>query len=276
MAAEVLDAGVDFSFSPVVDLDYGFSAVIGDRSFHRDPEIVATLAVAWLQGMHKAGMIGVAKHFPGHGHVVADSHVDLPVDHRTLAELRDDMLPYERMLGHGLNAVMVAHVRYPQVDPDVASLSPYWLGTALRRDLGMRGAIFTDDLSMKALASEGEMPERARRALAAGADMALICNDPVAADATLEALQGYWIRPDKRGWWHCAAGKMRHWPAAGCAGRRTGSAQLPAWTRPWPGRALRSVDDSAGCRGSPRRHHCTGGGRVSAACGIDPAGSRRQ
>jgi beta-N-acetylhexosaminidase len=182
---------VDFSFSPVVDLDYGFSAVIGDRSFHRDPEIVATLAVAWLQGMHKAGMIGVAKHFPGHGHVVADSHVDLPVDHRTLAELRDDMLPYERMLGHGLNAVMVAHVRYPQVDPDVASLSPYWLGTALRRDLGMRGAIFTDDLSMKALASEGEMPERARRALAAGADMALICNDPVAADATLEALQGY-------------------------------------------------------------------------------------
>ena len=191
MAAEVLDAGVDFSFSPVVDLDYGFSAVIGDRSFHRDPEIVATLAVAWLQGMHKAGMIGVAKHFPGHGHVVADSHVDLPVDHRTLSELYDDMLPYERLLGHGLNAVMVAHVRYPQVDPDVASLSPYWLGTALRRDLGMRGAIFTDDLSMKALASEGEMPERARRALAAGADMALICNDPVAADATLEALRGY-------------------------------------------------------------------------------------
>jgi beta-N-acetylhexosaminidase len=191
MAAEVLDAGVDFSFSPVVDLDYGFSTVIGDRSFHRDPEIVATLAVAWLQGMHKAGMIGVAKHFPGHGHVVADSHVDLPVDHRTLSELYDDMLPYERMLGHGLNAVMVAHVRYPQVDPDVASLSPYWLGTVLRRNLGMRGAIFTDDLSMKALASEGEMPERARRALAAGADMALICNDPAAADATLAALQGY-------------------------------------------------------------------------------------
>ena len=110
---------------------------------------------------------------------------------RTLAELYDDLLPYERLLGHGLNAVMVAHVRYPQVDPEVASLSPYWLRTALRRDLGMHGAIFTDDLSMKALASEGEMPERARRALAAGADMALICNDPVAADATLEALQGY-------------------------------------------------------------------------------------
>ena len=191
MAGEVLDAGVDFSFSPVVDLDYGFSEVIGDRSFHRDPEIVAALAVAWLQGMHKAGMIGVAKHFPGHGHVVADSHVDLPVDHRSFSELYDDMLPYERLLRHGLNAVMVAHVRYPQVDPEVASLSPYWLGKVLRGDLGMRGAIFTDDLSMRALASEGAMPERARRALAAGADMALVCNDPLAADATLESLQGY-------------------------------------------------------------------------------------
>lgn len=191
MAAEVLDSGVDFSFSPVVDLDYGLSEVIGDRSFHRDPEIVATLAVSWLQGMHKAGMIGVAKHFPGHGHVVADSHLDLPVDHRTLSELYDDLLPYERLLSHGLNAVMVAHVRYPRIDAEVASLSSYWLGTALRRDLGMHGAIFTDDLSMRALASEGEMSERARRALTAGADMALICNDPVAADATLEALQGY-------------------------------------------------------------------------------------
>ena len=191
MAAEVLDSGVDFSFSPVVDLDYGLSEVIGDRSFHRDPEIVATLAVSWLQGMHKAGMIGVAKHFPGHGHVVADSHLDLPVDHRTLAELSEDLLPYERLLGHGLNAVMVAHVRYPRVDAEVASLSPYWLGTLLRRALGMHGAIFTDDLSMRALVSEGEMPERARRALTAGADMALICNDPIAADATLDALQGY-------------------------------------------------------------------------------------
>jgi beta-N-acetylhexosaminidase len=191
MAAEVLDSGVDFSFSPVVDLDFGLSEVIGDRSFHRDPEIVATLAVAWLQGMHKAGMIGVAKHFPGHGHVVADSHLELPVDHRTLAELYDDLLPYERLLSHGLNAVMVAHVRYPRVDAEVASLSPYWLGTALRRDLGMRGAIFTDDLSMRALASEGEIPERARRALTAGADMALVCNDPAGAEATLDALQGY-------------------------------------------------------------------------------------
>jgi beta-N-acetylhexosaminidase len=187
----VLDTGVDFSFAPVVDLDYGLSEIIGDRSLHRDPEIVAELASAYVLGMHKAGMIAVAKHFPGHGHVVADSHLDLPVDHRTLAELYDDLLPYGRLIRQGVNGIMIAHVRYPQVDAEVASLSPYWLRTALRGDFGFGGVIFSDDLSMQALASEGDMAERARRALAAGADMALICNDPAAADATLAALKGY-------------------------------------------------------------------------------------
>lgn len=191
MAAEVLDAGVDFSFAPVVDLDYGTSEVIGDRSFHRDPEVVAELASAYVLGMHKAGMVAVAKHFPGHGYVVADSHLDLPVDPRTRSELYDDLLPYGRMIRQGVNGVMVAHVRYPQVDGDVASLSPYWLRTVLRGELDFGGVIFSDDLSMKALASEGGMAERARRALAAGADMALICNDPAAADETLEALRSY-------------------------------------------------------------------------------------
>ncbi len=191
MAAEVLDTGVDFSFAPVVDLDYGSSEIIGDRSFHRDPEIVAELASAYVLGMHKAGMIAVAKHFPGHGHVVADSHLDLPVDHRTLAELYDDLLPYGRLIRQGVNGVMIAHVRYPQVDSEVASLSSYWLRTALRGDLGFGGVIFSDDLSMKALVSEGDMAERARRSLAAGADMALICNDPDAADATLAVLKDY-------------------------------------------------------------------------------------
>ncbi len=189
MAAEVLDTGVDFSFAPVVDLDYGLSEVIGDRSFHREPEIVAELASAYVLGMHKAGMIAVAKHFPGHGYVVADSHLDLPVDHRTLPELYDDLLPYGRLIRQGVNGVMIAHVRYPQVDAEVASLSPYWLRTALRGDFGFGGVIFSDDLSMKALVTEGDMPERARRALGAGADMALICNDPDAAEATLEALK---------------------------------------------------------------------------------------
>lgn len=191
MAAEVLDMGVDFSFAPVVDLDYGTSEIIGDRSFHRDPEVVAELASAYILGMHKAGMVAVAKHFPGHGYVVADSHLDLPVDPRTLSELYDDLLPYGRLIRQGVNGVMIAHIRFPQVDGAVASLSPYWLRTALRGELGFGGVIFSDDLSMKALATEGDMPERARRALAAGADMALVCNDPAAADATLEALHGY-------------------------------------------------------------------------------------
>ncbi|MDP2326103.1 MAG: beta-N-acetylhexosaminidase [Gammaproteobacteria bacterium] len=191
MAAEVLDTGVDFSFAPVIDLDYGTSEVIGDRSFHRDPQIVAELASAYVLGMHKAGMIAVAKHFPGHGYVVADSHLDLPVDTRTLSDLYDDLLPYGRLIRQGVNGVMIAHVRYPQIDREVASLSSYWLRTALRGELGFGGVIFSDDLGMKALVSEGDMPERARRALAAGADMALICNDPAAADATLAVLKGY-------------------------------------------------------------------------------------
>jgi beta-N-acetylhexosaminidase len=191
MAAEVLDTGVDFSFAPVVDLDYGASQIIGHRAFHRDPEIVAELASAYILGMHKAGMVSVAKHFPGHGYVAADSHLSLPVDPRTLTELYDDLLPYGRLIRQGVNGVMVAHVRYPQVDGEVASLSPYWLRTALRGELGFGGVIFSDDLSMQALESEGDMATRARRSLAAGVDMALICNDPDAADATLAALKGY-------------------------------------------------------------------------------------
>lgn len=189
MAAELLDCGIDFSFAPVVDLDYGTSEVIGDRSFHADPGVVGELASAYVLGMHKAGMIAVAKHFPGHGFVVADSHVDLPVDHRTLAELYDDLQPFGRLVRQGVNGVMVAHIRYPAVTGEVASLSPYWIRTVLRAELGFGGVVFTDDLSMKALVTEGDMAERARLALAAGVDMALICNDPVAADATLEALR---------------------------------------------------------------------------------------
>lgn len=191
MAAEVLDTGVDFSFAPVVDLDYGTSEVIGDRSFHSDPEIVGELASAYVRGMHQAGMVAVAKHFPGHGYVVADSHRDLPVDPRDRAGLYDDLLPYGRMVRQGIDGVMIAHVRYPAVDADVASLSRYWVTAVLRDELGFGGVIFSDDLSMKALASEGDMPERTRRALAAGADMALICNDPAGADATLAALAGH-------------------------------------------------------------------------------------
>ena len=185
MAAELLDIGVDISFAPVVDLDLGLSDVIGDRAFHHDPEAVASLATAFMQGMRDAGMMAVAKHFPGHGAVVADSHVELPEDHRDYAELTDDLLPYGRLIANGLHGIMMAHVRYPNIDRRIASLSPYWQETELRRKLGFAGVIFSDDLSMSATESVGDMAERVRETLTAGADMALICNDPDAVDRTL-------------------------------------------------------------------------------------------
>lgn len=189
MAAELLAAGVDFSFAPVVDLDYGVSGVIGDRAFHSDPEAVTGLALAWMQGMRRAGMAAVAKHFPGHGHVVADSHHELPVDTRPYEGLLDDLVPYEHLIEQGLAGVMMAHVRYPEVCPDIASLSPWWIREELRRRLAFRGVVFSDDLSMLALAAEGDMTERVRRSLGAGADMALVCNDAAAVDAVLDGLR---------------------------------------------------------------------------------------
>lgn len=191
MAAELVAAGVDFSFAPVVDLDWGVSEIIGDRAFHRDPEVVASLALSYLHGMRKAGMAAVAKHFPGHGAVVADSHLELPVDPRTYEDLRDDLAPYQTLIGNGLAGVMAAHVRYPAIDAEVASLSRAWLHDELRGNLGFHGAIFSDDLSMAALDGEGPMEARVTRALAAGADMALVCNRPETIPAVLEALAGY-------------------------------------------------------------------------------------
>jgi len=187
MAAELLELGVDLSFAPVVDLDWGVSEVIGDRSLHRRPEVVCELSLAWMQGMRDAGMAAVAKHFPGHGGVRADSHAELPEDSRPLADLQDDLRPYRALIEHGLPAVMVAHVRYTAVDRDIASLSPYWLKTELRGNLGFAGAIFSDDLDMAGVAGAGDMTERTRLALSAGADMALICNNPDAAAQVLEA-----------------------------------------------------------------------------------------
>jgi beta-N-acetylhexosaminidase len=141
--------------------------------------------------MRAAGMAAVAKHFPGHGAVVADSHHELPEDRRTYLELQDDIAPYRRLVEHGLAGIMVAHVRYPRVDAEIASLSRAWLVRELRQGLGFDGAIFTDDLSMAGAAVGGTVPERVRRALEAGADMALVCNDPVAAGEALEGLAGY-------------------------------------------------------------------------------------
>jgi beta-N-acetylhexosaminidase len=188
MAAELRDIGIDMSFAPVVDLDLGLSEVIGDRAIHKDPDVVTSLATAYMLGMREAGMAAVAKHFPGHGAVVPDSHLELPEDHRSLDEMKDDLTPYRGLILNGLQGVMVAHVKYPQVDRRIASLSPFWLQTELRRKLGFVGAIFSDDLNMAAVGTVGDMPERVRSALDAGSDMALICNNPDAVAQTLNEI----------------------------------------------------------------------------------------
>jgi beta-N-acetylhexosaminidase len=188
LAAELRAAGVDLSFAPCVDLDYGVSEVIGDRAFHRDPEVVARLAIASMQGMRAAGMTAVAKHFPGHGAVVADSHRALPVDRRGLEEINDELLPYRQLIANGLPAVMVAHVLFPAVDERPASFSRRWIQDELRANLEFTGAVFSDDLSMEGAAVIGSVPERARQALAAGCDVLAICNDRPAVLATLAEL----------------------------------------------------------------------------------------
>lgn len=188
MAAELLACGLDLSFAPCVDVDYGLSQVIGDRSFHARAATVAALAVAYVHGMRDAGMAATAKHFPGHGAVVADSHHDLPVDRRELADLQEDLLPYRRLIDNGLAAVMVAHVLYPAVDARPASFSPRWIQGVLRSELRFGGLVVADDLSMGGAVSMGGMPERARQALAAGCDLLLVCNDRPGVEQLLQEL----------------------------------------------------------------------------------------
>lgn len=176
MAAELLACGIDFSFAPCVDLDYGLSSVIGDRALHGSGGVVAELAVAYMHGMRDAGMAATAKHFPGHGAVVADSHVALPVDRRELADLDPDLRPYRLLTENGLPAVMMAHVLYPQVDGVPASFSPRWIRGVLREELQFRGLVFSDDLSMQGAAGVGDIVARAARALAAGCEVLPVCN----------------------------------------------------------------------------------------------------
>ena len=191
MAAELRGLGVDFSFAPVLDLDWGLSEVIGDRAFHRDPEVVGVLAYSWIKGMKRAGMASVGKHFPGHGAVTADSHQTLPTDRRDYSDLLTDMLPYERLISAGLNGVMSAHVVYAEMDQLPATFSRYWLHNELRQRLRFDGAIFSDDLSMEGAAVIGDIPERSRAALAAGCDVILLCNNRDAVIQVIESLGGY-------------------------------------------------------------------------------------
>ncbi len=194
MASELRAVGVDFSFAPVLDLDYGVSSVIGDRSFHRKPEVVADLANAVMQGMHRAGMAATGKHFPGHGAVEADSHEAIPVDNRRYEDIAaEDMKPYELMISNGMAAVMPAHVIYPNVDPQPAGFSPYWLKEVLRRRMNFQGVIFSDDLNMEGASVAGDYVARAKAALAAGCDVALICNN---REGALEILRGLELEPN--------------------------------------------------------------------------------
>jgi beta-N-acetylhexosaminidase len=208
LATELRACGVDFSFTPVLDLDHGASSVIGDRSFHRDARVASLLAKSLMHGMLLAGMANCGKHFPGHGFVSADSHVAIPVDKRSLkALLADDVQPYD-WLANTLSAVMPAHVIYPRVDVRPAGFSSRWLNDILRNRLGFDGAVFSDDLSMEAARRiEGELmsyTEAALAALDAGCDLALLCNQSVGDGAPLDELLagmaeahvgGHW-RPD--------------------------------------------------------------------------------
>jgi beta-N-acetylhexosaminidase len=188
LAAELRACDIDLSFTPVLDLDYGRSGVIGDRAFHADPRVVTMLANHLTHGLLLAGMANCGKHFPGHGHVEADSHVAVPVDERTLEEiLSQDARPYDWM-GQALASVMPAHVIYPKVDPNPAGFSRFWLQDILRTQLGFEGVIFSDDLSMEGASVAGTVTQAARAALEAGCDMVLICNHPERADQLLGEL----------------------------------------------------------------------------------------
>ncbi len=198
MAAEMLSAGIDISFAPVLDLDRGVSSVIGDRAFHADPHVVAELAHHYVRGMKRAGMAATGKHFPGHGSVREDSHHELPVDDRAFATLAaEDLVPFERLAADGIEGMMIAHVLYPRIDDEPAGFSPYWLEEVLRRRYGFQGVIFSDDLLMEAANLAGDVVARGKRALHAGCDMVLVCRGADNAARVIDGL-GEWTRPASR------------------------------------------------------------------------------
>jgi len=189
ISAELGAHGVDFSFTPVLDLDYGASEVIGHRAFHYDPNAVGALAAQLIEGLAGGGMAAVGKHFPGHGFAAADSHVAVPSDERPAKDiLRKDLAPYRAAIKAGLAAVMPAHVIYPQADPLPAGYSKYWLQEVLRGQLGFDGLVFSDDLSMAGAGTAGSVAERARAALDAGCDQVLLCQKPRDQELLLESL----------------------------------------------------------------------------------------
>jgi beta-N-acetylhexosaminidase len=189
MAVELRALDIDMSFAPILDLGRNKSQVIGDRAFHRDPDVVTAVARAYVRGMRDAGMAAVGKHFPGHGGVSEDSHHALPVDERRLETFRmEDLVPFERLAADGLPGLMTAHLQVPALDSEPVSFSRRWLSDVLRKQLGYLGAVFSDDISMHGAHGAGPPVERACAALAAGCDVVLVCNDPAAAEAVVQGI----------------------------------------------------------------------------------------
>lgn len=182
LATELVACGIDLSFTPVLDLDWERCPVIGNRSLHRQPEIVISLALALQRGLNRGGMKTCGKHFPGHGFVSGDSHLTLPHDSRTWAELQTDLAPFAALAAQGMAAVMPAHVVYQNIDPQPAGFSAHWLKTVLRGQLGFNGVIFSDDMTMEGAVSAGSIRQRCELAFAAGCDIALVCNRPDLVD----------------------------------------------------------------------------------------------
>jgi beta-N-acetylhexosaminidase len=197
LAAEVLNVGVDLSFTPVLDIDLGINPAIGNRGFHRQPHVIVELAKALTAGMRTAGMAAVGKHFPGHGSVLIDSHLDLPIDTRTFDEIAEfDMPPFVDMIRHGIEGMMAAHILFSSVDDTAVGFSRRWLLDVLRKQLKFSGIIFSDDLHMEGAKIAGDYPERVHAALTAGCDMALLCNDRSAMIKTLDTLKAEYYHLD--------------------------------------------------------------------------------
>ncbi|MDB3869959.1 beta-N-acetylhexosaminidase [Candidatus Thioglobus sp.] len=194
LAYELLEIDVDFSFAPVLDMDYGNSSVIGDRAFHSNPDAIVKLAQALIIGMHRAGMKCVGKHFPGHGYVSLDSHIDLPIDERPAKEIYQDMATFKDLIDEGLDAVMPAHVIYSKVDDKPAGFSNVWIQDILKSKLGFDGVVFSDDLSMQGALFIENIKDRVKISLDSGCDMVLICNHP---EMILEVIDQDWGSNEK-------------------------------------------------------------------------------
>jgi len=187
IARELGELHIDLNYSPVLDINYGKSSVIGNRSFSDNPKTIIELAKAFVDGQHQAGMTSVGKHFPGHGFIREDSHEEISIDNRSLAEMENDIDCFESLVNHRLGAVMPGHVIYNKADNNPASLSSFWLKDYLRKRLSFKGIIISDDLSMKGVADYiPDIYERVSQALTAGCDVVLICNKPEDVDEFLD------------------------------------------------------------------------------------------